>query len=202
MRARVLPEWLDACFPDHAPAAAQRALACRSCLRGWMARIEREAAPSLESMIAGYPFVLAVQNQQTVATWAAKTILTLQAVRDDGLLPAGAYDQLRTSGRPPAGFGIALALRPRGDRWPYRFTASGSAATLRPWDVEPTFDDTGIDHYRAELCLGHLVIQAAARFTPHARPFDHDGAVAIWPARTPVCWPPARSIARRLRQAA
>ena len=167
-----------------------------------MARVERDAAPSVEAMVAGYPFVLAVQNQETVAAWAAKTILMLQAVRDDALLPAGAYQQLRTCRRPPTGFAIALALRPRGDRWPYRFTSSGSAATLRPWDVEPTFDDTGVDHYRAQLCLGHLLIQATAGFTPHARAFHDDGAVAIWPARTPVHWPPARSIARRVRQAA
>jgi hypothetical protein len=196
VRARVLPAWLDACFPDDNPVAAERTLACRACNRGWLAELERAARPTLEPMILGLPVVLALQNQETVALWSAKTVMALQAVRDPGLLPATAARRLYAEQRPPA-FRLAVALRPREGRWPYRFTARGSAATLREWDVEPTFPDAELDHYRAELCIGHLVIQAGANFTPHARPLEYGGpSLEIWPARAPVRFPPASGLMR------
>jgi hypothetical protein len=197
IRARVLPAWLDACFEGEKPVAAERQLACRSCNRGWLAGLERAAHPMLEPMVAGLPVVLAVQNQEPLAFWAAKTVTMLQAVRDPELLPATAARQLYAERRPPTGFRVAVALRPREGRWPYRFAAQGSAATLREWDVEPTFPDALLDHYRAELCIGHLVIQAGAKFTPHARAIEYGGpSIQIWPARAPVRWPPARGLMR------
>jgi hypothetical protein len=148
-------------------------------------------------MLLGLPVVLAIQNQETVALWSAKTVMALQAVRDPDLLPATAARRLYAERRPPASFRLAVALRPREGRWPYRFAARGSAATLRKWDVEPTFPDAELDHYRAELCIGHLVIQAGANFTPHARPIEYGGpSLEIWPARTPVRFPPARGLMR------
>lgn len=163
-------------------------------MRGWDA-LDARAQGLLAPLVAGTPTLLAHQGQELLALWCAKTVLTLQAVRDRELLPAGAFRELRASMRPPTGFHVAVALRPREGRWPYRFAASGSAATLRSWDVEPTFDDAALDHYRAELCIGHLVIRIAANFTPHARPVDHGPeAIAIWPLSAPAAWP--RGLAR------
>lgn len=168
MRQRVLPAWLDDCFPDERPVAAERRLACRSCTRGWIADLERRARPVLEPMIAGVPVVLPVQNQETAALWAAKTMLSLRAVRDPERLPAPAMRRLYEDQLPPDGFRIAAALRPRESRWPYRVTAT-------------------------EFCVGHLVIQT--NLAPHA--LEYSGAsLEIWPATAVRRWPPARGIVR------
>jgi hypothetical protein len=162
-----------------------------------MAEAEKRAAALLARMVAGYPLLLDRENQRTVATWAAKTVLTLQAVRDPDLIPAGAYRELRELERPPTGFRLALAMRPWEAAWPYHFTFAASAATLREWDVEPTFPGTTIDHYRAELCVGHLVIAVAAGFTPHARAVEQTPeTIEIWPARVPLRWPPEGGLQR------
>jgi hypothetical protein len=172
-------------------------MACKACCRGWLARLEDAAQPALETMIAGNPLLLALQNQETVALWAVKTILMLQLVHDPELMPVAVFRELRDKQRPPTAFRIAVGLRPREGRWPLGFAAQASAATLRRWDVGPTFPGATIDHYRAELCVGHLVVRAGANFTPHARPIDRDPAtVEIWPARVPMRWPPARGLVR------
>lgn len=202
VRSRVLPDWLDASFPEHPPLAAVRALACKRCSRGWISELEQRAAPLVDWLSGGRPFLLAQQNQETLAFWSVKTILQLQAIRDPELLPAGVYRELHDRQAPPTGVRVAIALRAREGRWPYRFAAQGSAATLREWDVHPTYPDTAIDHYRAELCIGQLVVRAAANFTPHARPVAHGrAAVEIWPAGTPVQFPPARGLVRAARTA-
>lgn len=198
--ARVLPDWLDDCFADCEPVGGERAIACKSCIRAWDG-VERRAQALLAPLIAGNPTLLAQQSQELLAFWCTKSVLTLQTVRDPDLLPGGAFRQLRATMQPPTGFRIALALRPREGGWPYRFSASGSASTLRSWDVEPTFGDAALDHYRAELCIGHLVIRAAANFTPHARPYDHGPeAIEIWPLGAPAAWP--RGLVRTQRRAA
>ena len=200
MRSRVLPSWLDTAFPEHPPLAAERALACKRCNRGWISDLEERAMPLVEWLTGGRPFMLGQQNQETVAMWGTKTILVLQAIRDPDLLPVGAYRGLHGGQSPPDGFRVAIALRAREGRWPYRFAAQGSATTLREWDVLPTYPDTAIDHYRAELCLGQLVIRCAANFTPHARPVDHGrAATEIWPTGAPLQFPPARGLVRAAR---
>jgi hypothetical protein len=204
-RSRVVPSWLDDCFPDDRPIAGRRAIACKSCLSGWIDRLEQFARPLISHMVAGNPVVLAQQNQEMLALWATKTMLSLQMVRDPDLLPTEAYRQLAVTLQPPTGFAVAVAMRPHEGKWPYRFQALGSTMTMRGWDVEPTFPDTWVDHYRAELCIGHLVIRAGANFTPHAPLFEAGSTtMGIWPVRSPERWPPARGIvrARELRIAA
>jgi hypothetical protein len=75
----------------------------------------------------------------------------------------------------------------------------GSASTLRDWDVEPTFPGTMLDHYYAELCLGHLVIRVGANWTPHGHKLSTGpAAIQVWPLSAPVRWPPKRGIVRLL----
>jgi hypothetical protein len=193
----VIPAWLDACFPDAEPHAAERAITCKRCRQGWLAVVEDAARGLVTTMVAGRPLVLDRHNQCDIALWAATTIVTLQAVREPGLVSPEACLQLRDDRRPPAGFRIAVAMRPHEGRWPYRFAAQGTQATARAFDVEPTFSDADVGHYQAELCAGHLVLAAAARFTPIAEQVRHDYAwTEIWPARIPVRWPQARGIVR------
>jgi len=197
VRARVLPAWMDLCFPDDRPFNTKRALACKTCADGWIKDLEHRSRPLVSGMIAGLPVVLAQQNQEMLARWVAKTVLSLQADRDPELLPLGAYRQLTETSRPPAGLRVSVALRPHEGKWPYRFASMGSASTLRDWDVEPTFPGTMLDFYYAELCLGHLVIRVGAKWTPHGHQLPvGPAAIQVWPITTPVRWPPRRGIVR------
>lgn len=198
----MLPQWLDACFPDDKPFTAKRALACKDCHEGWIKELEHHARPLVGGMIAGLPVILAQQNQEMLARWVAKTVMSLQALRDPELLPEGAYHQLTETRRPPDGLRVSVALRPHEGKWPYRFASMGSASTLREWDVEPTFPGTMLDHYYAELCVGHLVIRVGAQWTPHGQKFvAGPAAIQVWPLSTPVKWPPKRGIVRLLHPA-
>ena len=197
LRSRVMPAWMDACFPGDRPLNAKRALACKECTDGWINTLEYYARPLLSGMIGGLPVILAQQNQEMLARWVAKTVLSLQAYRDPELLPVGAYRALTATGRPPEGLRVSVALRPREGQWPYRFASMGSVSTLHAWDVEPTFPGTILDHYYAEMCLGHLVIRVGAQWTPHGEKLTvGPAAIQVWPLSTPVRWPPKRGIVR------
>jgi hypothetical protein len=197
VRARVLPAWLDRCFPDDRPFNAKRALACKACTDGWLKEVEERAGPLVSGMVRGLPVVLAQQNQEMLARWIAKTVLSLQVLQDPELLPPGAYQQLASTGRPPAGLRISVALRPHEGKWPYRFASMGLTSTLREFDVEPTFPDTPLDNYYAELCVGHVVIRVGANWTPHGQRFEVGrAAIQVWPPSAPVRWPPKRGIVR------
>ena len=186
VRSRVLPAWLDALFPDHPPLAAQRTIACKQCTRGWLATIEADARPLVERLTTGDPHLLGQEDQRALALWGTKTILLLQAIRDPELVPPGAFWRMHQERRPPAGLRVAVALRAPEGRWPYRFAAQGS----------------GVDYYRAELCVGGLVIRVAANFAAQVRPIDlGSAAVEIWPAVAPVEFPPAHGIVRASRAA-
>ena len=197
VRARVLPAWLDACFPDDRPFKAKRALACKKCAEGWITEVEQRTAPLVSGMVRGLPVVLAHQNQEMLARWVAKTVLSLQVLQDPELLPFGAYEQLASTGRPPTGLRVSVALRPHEGKWPYRFASMGLTSTLREFDVAPTFQDTLLDTYYAELCIGHIVIRVGASWTPHGQQLAvGPAAVQVWPLSAPVRWPPKRGIVR------
>lgn len=196
MPARVLPAWVDACFPNERDLDAQRPLACRHCQRGWMLRVEDDARATVEPMLLGTPVVLAQQNQERLARWCVKTVLALQAIRDPNLLGTDVYRQFAAHGLPPQGFRVSVGIRPREGHWPYRFSSLGSATERQVWDIEPTYSGAATDHYRAEFCAGHLVIRVAAHFAPHAGEAEPAATIDVWPLRSPVRWPPTSGLMR------
>ena len=42
-RSRVMPTWLDDCFPNERAIEGRRAISCKSCRQGWMERLEQFA---------------------------------------------------------------------------------------------------------------------------------------------------------------
>jgi hypothetical protein len=202
--AHVLPAWLRDCLPENdtrtAQSRAKVRLACKRCSNGWMKRLEAEAMPVLELLIAGRPFVLGLRNQETLALWAAKTILMLEAAHDPTTFSTEAHRHVFEHREPPTGFQLALGIRPHEGEWPCRFTAQGFTASSGRPGLLPTYPDMAIDSYRAGLCIGHLVVRARASFAPTdaqllADPIDA-ASLNIWPMTAPAHWPPAAGVVR------
>jgi hypothetical protein len=202
--AHVLPAWLRECFPEKDPPTAELhakvRFACKRCSKGWMSRLEAEAMPVLKLLIAGQPFVLGLGNQETLALWSAKTILMLEAAHDSTTFSSEAHRHVFEHREPPAGFRLALGIRPHEGEWPCRFTAQGFTASNGRQGLLPTYPGMAIDSYRAGLCIGHLVVRARATFAPAdaqllADPIEAT-SLTIWPAKSPAFWPPAAGLVR------
>jgi hypothetical protein len=198
VRAPILPDWLRQTFPGERVVRAS--VACKRCRRGWIPDVERDAMPVLKRLIAGTPFIVSQQNQGALALWSAKTILTLQAAQAPATFSAAVYRHTFERREPPTGFRLALGLRPREGGWPYRFAAQGFRASNGRPGLEPTFPGMVIDSYRAGLCIGHLVIRAAATFEPCDVQLIGDtiepATLPIWPLSAPACWPPEDGLVR------
>jgi len=102
---------------------------CKDCNTGWMARSESAVAPLIEPMIKGQPAQLTVEQQLTVATWAAmKTAVFEYVWSEDPILTASDREIIRTQDRPPASVQVRLAaieadgspLRARGIGYEHR----------------------------------------------------------------------------------
>jgi hypothetical protein len=200
--AHVVPAWLRECFPHEASRAglfgAKARVACKRCRNGWMSRLEKAAEPVLTLLIAGRPFVLAQQNQATLALWSAKTILMLETARNPRTFSPEVYRHLLEQREPPTGFRFALGIRAHEGEWPCRFEAQAFKAGNGRTSLLPTFPGMAIDTYRAGLCLGHLVVRTRATFAPDAERADPGDAasLAIWPPTAPARWPPRAGLVR------
>jgi hypothetical protein len=51
---------------------------CKACNAGWMERLETDSRPVLTPMITGNDRALSAADQFVAATWATKTMLTMQ----------------------------------------------------------------------------------------------------------------------------
>lgn len=105
----VWPLWVAEQFPSekfvplrserlgHAPTAwpARRAelrlkYVCRTCNNGWMSKLESSAKFHLQPLLNRTPTVLDFAGQSTVAVWAVKTAMVLEAIE---LTSQGRYSQ-------------------------------------------------------------------------------------------------------------
>jgi hypothetical protein len=94
-REHALPVWISAELPGGGPfrfdqggkqwlskdAGKVVKAVCGDCNNGWMSDLEGQAKPFLAPAIRGERFLLAIPDQVTVATWAAKTALMCEQAR-------------------------------------------------------------------------------------------------------------------------
>lgn len=114
-REHVFARWLEALFPDLGDAEYVRRTVthasddwheqpgrpfdlvvrnvCSSCNSGWMSELETAAQPILTPMLRDEARVLSGVEQHTVATWAVKTMLTVQGTNIGGqsFIPAAQF---------------------------------------------------------------------------------------------------------------
>jgi hypothetical protein len=83
---------------------------CTDCNSGWMKRSEDAVAPLIEPMIKGQLAQLTVDQQLTVATWAAMKAAVFEYVwSEDTVLTAADREVIMTQDRPPASVQVRLA---------------------------------------------------------------------------------------------
>jgi hypothetical protein len=104
-QAGTINTWPAKVVADHTIRAV-----CTDCNSGWMRRSESAVAPLITSMIKGQPAELTVDQQLTVATWAAmKAAVSEYAWSDDTILTAADRDIIMTQDRPSASVQVRLA---------------------------------------------------------------------------------------------
>ena len=104
-QAGTVNTWPASVVADHTIRAV-----CKDCNNGWMKRWEDAVAPLIEPMIKGQPAQLTVDQQLTIATWAAMKAAVFEYVwSEDTILTAADRDTIRTQDRPPASVQVRLA---------------------------------------------------------------------------------------------
>lgn len=83
---------------------------CETCNSGWMAKLEGAVRPLITPMIKGESNTLTIDEQITVATWAAMKAAVFEYVwTDDPILTAADREIIMTQNRPPARVQVRLA---------------------------------------------------------------------------------------------
>lgn len=104
-QARTVSTWPAKVVADNVVRAV-----CEDCNTGWMKRWEDAVALLVEPMIKGQPARLTVDQQLTVATWAAMKAAVFEYVwSEDTILTDADRDVIRTQDRPPASVQVRLA---------------------------------------------------------------------------------------------
>jgi len=177
---------------------------CGGCNNGWMHRLETSVESILGPMLAGARRVITAVEQHTLATWATKTMLTLQGFNlGDGSLFS--EDQYRWFGRhqtPLYGSHV----------WLLHFTGTfDSAGTteqrilMHEWgmtvatpDQPPPQEGDPLNAFQVVFTIGPVGFWILGFDPPEPPPLQlgsDDAHLLIWPAHGPdAVWPPRKSL--------
>lgn len=171
---------------------------CLACNNGWMAHVEAKVRPILGPMTtSSINLPLSTDEQQSLAFWAAKTLMVAQSTlpRDQRVVPAEHFAELLAEQAAPNRCRIAVARRPyEPEAWPYRLLEVGGEWRAKPPPgPRPARDE--YDTYRALLAVGHVVFHFLGFFDPDReeglRPGDLPaGFIEIWPEADRFVWSP------------
>jgi hypothetical protein len=177
---------------------------CRRCNTGWMSRLESACAGLLgDPMLYGSTMNLDHKQQATVARWAVKTAMVLEAHRRpaDPLahLPKSHVNMMRDSTTPPPGTAVRIFGRMAGDG---HFIITRSAGLLRRPEGEPREGVDDAKSYVSTFVVGFLGFQilgtgyedaGSPRLTE--TPWLHEHTIRLWPPCLGLIqWPPARAM--------
>lgn len=215
----VFPNWLNSIFPvDHvAPnpewalkvgrlgddtpisrtwspneiASVTSKLVCHDCNTGWMAQLEGDAKGLLEPMITGNATTLDQASQLVVATWAVKTVMTIETT-----VPSPAEDRFL----PEQCALVREQLRPPGHVRVFSAGITGPIPPMGYWVARAHMEANGAhicDLHFYTLQIGTLVLQVARPEPPPPRfgalsALSHPmkGEVPVFPPVTAFTWPP------------
>jgi hypothetical protein len=179
-RAGTVNTWPAKVVADHTIRAV-----CKDCNNGWMKRSEDAVIPLIEPMIKGQPAQLTVEQQLTVATWAAmKAAVFEYAWSEDTILTADDRDVIRTQDRPPSSVQVRLAA------------IESVGSPLRARGVAYVDNRTGEKIICLTLTIGCLVVQVfggpgAGTHGLQTSSMPRTDRIRIFPPATnTVQWPP------------
>jgi hypothetical protein len=176
---------------------------CGECNHGWMSNLEAELqhSPFKEMMLNGTPVTLARNDIELIAAFAFKTIVIANhmKLREGGtFFTDGERTRFRRTHQLPAGFQVWLSMRQS------RAKRTGIFKSSYGIHRHPRY---GYEFYTLTWGLGHVIVQALAghwtrkklrkKATPIAvtqTPEMDECAIAVWPFRGPVKWPPPKPV--------
>jgi hypothetical protein len=221
-REHVFPQWLRALFPDLGDADYIRRLVthatdeqherpgkpfdvvvrdvCATCNNGWMSGLETRAQVILTPMVSDQPRVLTAPEQFTVATWATKTMLTMQGanIRRERVASPEQYRWFGANQAPLPSSQVWLCRYDDRTRWPLSTHQWGM--TLRPATEPAPQEGDPLNGFGVVYAIGPVVFWlfgADLPGDPRPNAGSDDAHVLIWPALgRDVRWPPRKTLAR------
>ncbi len=223
-REHVFPQWLRALFPDLGEADYMRRLVtystdhhherpgrpfdvvvrdvCADCNNGWMARLEAEAQPILTPMLQDGARVLSVLEQHVVATWATKTMLTMQGANIGGERVVD-LDRYRWFAEKQTPLSVSYIWRCRyGDRTRWPLSVHQWGMTVRPGGEPVPAPKVGepMNAFGIVFAIGPVAFWLFGYDLPgplQTSAGSDDTHVLIWPALgRDVRWPPPLTLER------
>ena len=171
---------------------------CRECNNGWMSRLEDEAKPILTPMILDEARPLSLLDQDAIARWATKTVLTVGPTNAGGQFAS--RDLYRAFGKRQEPLPGSLVWVGRYDgqgQFPISFHQHGIVIAR---EDEPPPDPSGGDPtnaLHAAFALGNLALFVFAHELPEgplATGGSSESRTLIWPVESPRYWPPESSV--------
>jgi hypothetical protein len=221
-REHVFPQWLRNLFPDLGDGEYLRRLVtfstdqhhqrpgppfdfvvrdvCTDCNTGWMHDLEEEARPILTPMLLGEPRVLTAVEQHIVATWATKTMLTMQGtnIGRERIAPLEGYRWFYEHRTPLPGSHVWLCRYSDRTRWPlsvhqWGFTARPEGEGI-PTEGEP-MNGFGVTYAIGPLAFWLFGVDLPGN--PQTQGRSDARHLLIWPALgADARWPPKETIER------
>jgi hypothetical protein len=221
-REHVFPRWLRELFPDLGEADYLRRLVtfttdqshqrpgrpfdvvvrdvCADCNNGWMSALEAQAKPVLTPMLRDEPKTLTVIEQHLVATWATKTMLTMQGANIGGerVVSPERYEWFCQKQTPLPGSHVWLCRYSDRTRWPLSVHQWGMTV-VGEGDVAPQQGDP-MNGFGVVFAIGPLAFWLFGYDLPgelRTSAGSDDEHLLIWPALGPdVRWPPPVTLER------
>lgn len=172
---------------------------CEDCNTGWMAGLERDVEPILTPLILDEARSLDAVEQERIAVWATKTVLTFGPTNLGGVAVASPelYRWFGQKQMPLPSSLVWLARYTGAEQWPISFHHHGMVIAREDQETPPPGSPT--NGFHSVLALGPLVVcifLADVTEGPVASGASSDRRLLIWPSLGPsVRWPPKTPIA-------
>jgi hypothetical protein len=175
---------------------------CQACNNGWMSRLEYEVKPVVELILDGTPQAFDDSMQSTIAKWAVKTAMVLDAINSNRRWFYSENERQQMS--------AMRTLPERTSVWIAKCVDQPNIYSAAK-DLRTTSGDDGVHAFVATMAFGSLALQVVTIRTPASIPahvavtYDvREGPwdrilLQMWPISQAIqAWPPSHGLAGAL----